>query len=299
MEAPKQSFIEDLSWREIRAIEKRMRPGRYSYEGFLGGEQGFFRRKEKLRDVIERDAQLLEKYGITHKQVGDKLESLIGQAFRQWNLAERAGQDYYAARENRGALIDGFLRVTAIGWMGSQFCPWFGDEHGTYCGEGSHDFTVYNLKQKSKIEFPQLMAHLVRDHHFFEGNTPYRLNPEDAIKLLELKPSMDYTPKTETETVWRMNIFTLPPREIERLKKSAEKVPDAAMDRELSKYSLDENATLEVYLAGDKGLLIANCPNFIFLKRPLRIDGVEFTGGTRIYSGVCLIEKVKNTYISG
>lgn len=36
-------------------------------------------------------------------------------------------------------------------------------------------------------QFPGLIVHLVRDHHFFEGKgTPYRLEPTTAARVLEL-----------------------------------------------------------------------------------------------------------------
>ena len=177
MKVPKQIFIEDLMLGQIAVIEGRMRPGQYSCAGFLDQNQS-------LREVIETDAKVLEEYEITHKQVGDRLESLMGQA-------------------DRGDLVNDFLRVFAVGWRGYQFCPFFYETEKLdlgsrlySCGRGDHDFTVKNERQGTEIRFPQLMAHLVRDHHFFEGNVSYRLNPEDAIKVLELKPGVDYTPKS-------------------------------------------------------------------------------------------------------
>src|SRR3989344_376553 len=201
MNVPKQLFIEDLSPEQIALLEGRMRPSQYSHTGFLNQNQS-------LQEVIEADAKVLEHQGITHKQVGDRLDSLMGQGFRQWDLASRAGEDYFKAR-GKGALVDDFLRVFAVGWMGSQQCPWFYETepteygHRLYnCGSGSHDFTVKNERQGTEIRFPQLMVHLVRDHYFFEGDTSYRLNPEDAVKELELKSGVDYTPKMETEILW-------------------------------------------------------------------------------------------------
>lgn len=265
MDVPKQLFIENLSSDQIATIEGRMRPSQYSAAGFLGNQ-------ESLREVIEGDAKVLAELGITHKQVGDRLDSLMGQAFRQWNLASRAGEDYYGARD-KGALVDDFLRVFAVGWMGSQQCPFFyetkpsedGVGHYVYnCGSGSHDFTVKNERQETEIKFPQLMAHLVRDHKFFEGNTGYRLNPEDAVKVLELQPGVDYTPKTETEVLWRSGSSTSDPDGdfcgSQEIMRSAERTVDIAPGAKL-------------YLAGNKGLIVAR--EYVDLTKPLKIDGAE------------------------
>jgi hypothetical protein len=86
--------------------------------------------------------------------------------------------------------------------MGSQHCP-FSLSTSFACGGGSHDFTVINERTGEKLNFPQLMAHLVRDHYFFEGNTPYRLDPEVSVRVLELKQGVDYTPRKEKENIWR------------------------------------------------------------------------------------------------
>ncbi|MBU0667137.1 MAG: hypothetical protein KKB65_02190 [Nanoarchaeota archaeon] len=265
MKVPKQLFIEDLSPEQIKVIEGRMRPSQYSHAGFLN-------QNLSLREVIEADAKVLEHHGITHKQVGDKLDSLMGQAFRQWDLASRAGEDYYGARA-KGALVDDFLRVFAVCWMGSQQCPFFyetrpsedGIGHYVYnCGSGSHDFTVKNERQGTEIRFPQLMAHLVRDHHFFEGDTSYRLNPEDAVKVLELKSGVDYTPKTETEILWRTGSSTSDPDGdfcgSQELLRSAERTVDVA-------------SGIKLYLDGDKGLIVAR--EHVDIKEPLKIDGAE------------------------
>lgn len=288
MKVPKQSFIENLLPKQIAVIEGRMRPSQYSHAGFLN-------RKQSLRKVIEADTKVLERYGITHKQVGDRLDSLMGQAFRQWDLASRAGEDYFGARD-KGALVDDFLRLFAVGWMGSQQCPFSyetkpsEDGIGYYvysCGSGSHDFTVKNERKGTEIRFPQLIAHLVRDHHFFEGNTSYRLNPEDAVKVLELKPGVDYTPKTETEILWRTEGFT---GDLDgdffgsqKLLESPERTIDIALG-------------VKLYLAGDEGLIVAR--QHIDLKGPLMIDEAVMLHGS-IYRGQQMISRIEHKYVVG
>ncbi len=192
MKVPKQLFIEDLSPEQIAVIESRMRPD------FLGFYQS-------LEGIIRADSRLLERYGITHKQIADKLNYLLVEAFKELKKCETLeGEAYFEASseaffnlEFNGVLV-GYFRVYAIGYGGTKECQFFNetrrDENGDLylytCGLGSWDFIITNEIQGTTIHFPELMIHLVRDHHFFEGRTSYRLNPENAIKVLELRPEM-------------------------------------------------------------------------------------------------------------
>jgi hypothetical protein len=46
-------------------------------------------------------------------------------------------------------------------------------------------------------------VHLIRDHHYFEGNTEYRLDPNLAIEVLEIKPGIDYRLKVIGDQAWK------------------------------------------------------------------------------------------------
>ena len=196
MEVPKQLFIEQLSPKEIARIETRMRPMAFSWEGFLDHTQ-------TLASVITSDSATIQKLGITHKQIGDRLESLMGQATRQVEFIAHFPYDNNSEVEEEQETIEEVFLVAVERWMGLQFCPFFYEEVkdeesiGTRvycCGSTSQDCTIYNKRQKRSVTFSGLMPHLVRDHHFFEGNTSYRLNPEWVIHVLEIKPGVDYTP---------------------------------------------------------------------------------------------------------
>jgi hypothetical protein len=193
----KKLYLKDLNPGQIAKIEARMRPRQFSVKGFLGQTEG-------LREVVERDDATLKKHGITHEQIADRLESLVEQA------KQNEGDD----------LIEGKYKVKSLHYRGVQTCPFYdiGD-----CGSDNRDIfiTKCNTKKPSgikgmiqrvinpalreteeidRIEFPGLIMHLIRDHHFFEGDTPYRLNPEDAIRVLEIKPGVDYSIKIEKES---------------------------------------------------------------------------------------------------
>ncbi len=148
-------YIDTLSPAEIRKIEDRLRPGQTSQSGFLGYG-------ESLREVIYKDAETLSRLGVTHDQIADKLESLI--------------------QNPRG---DPSLKVDIMAYRGMQDNPF---QDGQISSPYSNlDIMVKNQQQGNFMGFPGLMIILVRDYQFFEGNVPYRLDPERAISFLGLK----------------------------------------------------------------------------------------------------------------
>ncbi len=147
-------YIDTLSPAEILKIEDRLRPGRSSQTGFLGYG-------ESLREVIYKDAETLSRLGVTHGQIADKLEALIQNP-----------------RNNPS------LKVDIRAYRGMQDDPF--QDGQTSSSYSNLDVMVTN-QQGNSIGFPGLMITLVRDYQFFEGNVPYRLDPERAISFLGLK----------------------------------------------------------------------------------------------------------------
>ena len=46
---------------------------------------------------------------------------------------------------------------------------------------GAGDYLVYDILTGKYFRFSLLAIHLIRDHCFFEGNVPYRVDPETVI----------------------------------------------------------------------------------------------------------------------
>ena len=168
----------------MEKLNDRMQPGRMSQVGFLAVG-------EKLVQVCQKDAETLKKLGITFEQIADRLEVVIMKA--------------RFLRQGYGTpLIDDKIAVPPyLSTGGYQECPFSkNDDH--ICGKGSSMISIYNLNLKKGIHnITELHAHLIRDHHFFEGSTGYRLDPELAIEVLDIKPKVDYKVKTISEAVWR------------------------------------------------------------------------------------------------
>ena len=66
--------------------------------------------------------------------------------------------------------------ITPVGWVGSA-----------YQNEGNGVYIVVNRNTEEVIHFPAMAPHLIGDHHFFEGRgTPYRMEPRDLIRVLDI-----------------------------------------------------------------------------------------------------------------
>ncbi len=162
-----------------------MQPGILSETGFLAGG-------ETVRGVIEQDARTLKELGVTHVQFADRLEALFGYA----TLAAEDGND-------RSSIDD--LELQLHSWMGYQMCPFFvGDERlvSSWCGKGSRDLVITDAKRGLSASVPELAIHMIRDHSFFQGSTPYRVDPRSIAELLTLRPGVRYTPVFEEVPFW-------------------------------------------------------------------------------------------------
>lgn len=191
------STVDEFSTEQIEQIENRMQIGALS-------ETGFLNTGERLKDVIKKDEQTLQKLGITHKQIADRLESIIGKAERLEQLAERGELEV-----GQILVVENLYKVSTLQFMGSQECP-FIDLNETNCPyKTSRDYFIKKIGDGTYVAFSGLIIHLVRDHHFFEGSVKYRLDPQQVIKTLGIQTEYDYSPSYATEKVWKREKGTI------------------------------------------------------------------------------------------
>ena len=150
---------------KYKILQERLKPGQLSTSGFLAPD-------EDLRSVIMRDNQTLKTLKITHEQIANRLEGLIVKAIKEWDVG----------REEE-IIIENAFKIGAKYYQVKQFCPF-----DSKCPYASKNFVIENLKTRHKIIFSELIIHLIRDHHFFEGNVRYRLDPSEVVQLLQLNP---------------------------------------------------------------------------------------------------------------
>jgi hypothetical protein len=175
-------------------LEARMRPGAWSEKGFLGPD-------ESLTEVIERDAGTVRTMGLTYEDLADGLEQLLtayqavkGEALKAAMEARRTHAEFIASIERVINSGPGFA-VAELNFMGDQECPWgHYDPSAPQPAWSSSDWQIRNLRTGEQMPRPGmygpgLIIHLIRDHHFFEGlNSPYRVDPVELARLLELGP---------------------------------------------------------------------------------------------------------------
>lgn len=141
----------------IADLTEKMRPGRFSDEGFLGED-------EDLRKIMARDNDVVLPSGLTHQALAEPLKMA-------WALIKRG-------LVNRPCIISGHRYViTGVGSLGVQFSPY--NDHLS----GSSNYTVTNLETGQPVSTSVLGAHLIGHYQFYQGRgTSYRTPPEDIIK---------------------------------------------------------------------------------------------------------------------
>ena len=214
MSSRKKLYIKDMKPDQIAKVEARMRPREISLHGRIfksSGFTNFLGETEGLREVIEKDSRTLEKHGITHEQIADRLEALVREP-----QTEILGADGKIDKKKR-------YEFHTLHFRGMIGCP-FDD-----VGYSSTIITIKKLVRKKasglinrllhplgkwevdgKISFhgvigkhepkEALTAHMIRNHHFFGGSEEgVRVDPETAIRVLEIKPGVDYSIKAGEE----------------------------------------------------------------------------------------------------
>jgi len=175
-----------------------MRPGGWSVKGFLGPD-------ESLTEVLDRDASTLLVLRVSYEDLAGGLERLLTayQEVKQLALEEAIEADrtkpgviddaQFSRSLERVTATDPRFAVAEWNYLGSQTCPWSHDDVRTEWSSSS-DWQIRNLRTGEQIprpgmRGPGLIIHLIRDHHFFEGSeSPYRVDPTELARLLELGP---------------------------------------------------------------------------------------------------------------
>jgi hypothetical protein len=186
---PHRLTVADLTEAERKQVERQMRPGILSDQGFLAPG-------ERLADVVARDDARLAELGVPHAQIGDRLRSVVARARLGVESDPVRFEDMseHFAEPGHGVSVDD-LEVWHIEWMGLQECPFFvldSPEGLPGCGSTSIDFAVRRAGTDETLFFSGLLVHLVREHEFFEGSTGYRLDPAQAVRVLDVRRDVDY-----------------------------------------------------------------------------------------------------------
>ena len=146
--------------REDRAAAERMGPGATTGPGFLGHDS------RALSDIIEADEEAARAIGLDFGEAAALLERLAEAAW--------AGM----GEENE---VEGKWIVRSDEARGKLPCPW---RDGLYHKGVARARLV---DSDEELAFSELSAHLLREHHFCQGEgSPFRLDPAALKRVLRL-----------------------------------------------------------------------------------------------------------------
>ncbi len=146
----------------FKKIQEKMGEGVIVKDGFLGND------KRNLIDILLEDSDTLNRIGITKEKIADALLE-----FKEAGLAGLG--EIISYKENFEIKVETF--------RGKLPCP-YGDK-GVF---QKSEIIVRNKRLNEELVYSDLTIHLIKEHGFFQGKgSPYRLDPEKIVNVLELK----------------------------------------------------------------------------------------------------------------
>jgi hypothetical protein len=191
----------------IATLEQRMVPGAMSASGFLAPG-------ERLAEVIHRDATTLAALGVSHRDIADRIDSVIEVYWHNQHLRSRpTAEQFERSRpyferlertfEQKRAHIEGILgpscepdgtyplewNLDLISCAGHQLDPFHSsDIYGLYHRGAAHfRLTHRDAGKADMLEGPDLITVLIRRACFFEGAVTNRVDPALAARFLGLR----------------------------------------------------------------------------------------------------------------
>jgi len=140
-------------------IRARMKAGIITLNGFLGKD------KRPLNEIIAQDENELNALGYTTEQLADRMQQFTNASFNSFEGM---------------VVIDDIYEVETEVTRGKLPCPFI--HNGMYRKTIT---TLKNIKNNVSVKWTSLNIHLIREHHFFEGqDSGFRLEPVVLVKAL-------------------------------------------------------------------------------------------------------------------
>ena len=147
---------------QLSRIQEKMKPGVITRDGFLGNDT------RNLIDMLVEDNETVKRMDLAHKEVAQHMIDLRDAGLRGLGNFISVSPHFE-------------VRVDSV--RGKLPCP-FGDP-GIFQKTNT---TVKNLKTGKEVTYTDLHIHMIGSHGFYEGRgSPFRLNPEDLVAVLEVK----------------------------------------------------------------------------------------------------------------
>ena len=151
---------------EFDKIQQQMRKGVITLDGFLGDDS------RKLIDIIASDMLTIRKLNTNCEEIAKRMLY-----FKEAGISGLG--EFITVDEKFEVKVD-----SVRGLLPSPF-----GGKGMY---GKINTTVTNKEIGKTVVYTDLHIHFIADHGFFEGKgSPFRLEPEDLIEILEVPHSSE------------------------------------------------------------------------------------------------------------
>ena len=205
----------------LKELEARLRSGKCGSDNKIWknmSSAGFITSDESLIEVVKKDYEFLKDMSIDYKQMAEMAEKILKQAWsnNKTTKIDRLLQNIGLKKLNCEEVYDpSKFDVILPPSFGSQSCPWGcegTDEFGYKTHGSGHIFvhkknheededriiTLQNqfgdmnglylyYNETSAVTITALTPHLIAEHHFFQGNTCYRTDPQKLLEFVECK----------------------------------------------------------------------------------------------------------------
>lgn len=146
---------------ELDSIQKKMRPGVITRDGFLGNDE------RSLSQILAEDGAAVKRLDLDHQQIARRMLEL---------------RDRGSAGLGEFVSVPPHYEVRVDSVRGRLPCP-FGDP-GLFPKTNT---TVRNLRIEKEITYTDLSIHMILVHGFYEGRDSFfRLDPQLLAEVLEI-----------------------------------------------------------------------------------------------------------------
>lgn len=150
--------IKTLSWENLKTIEKRLRPGNYSMEWFLG-------KNESLMSLLQSDYEKCKELWINAQGISKELQYIVAH-FREW---KKEYISWYGEK----------ITIKWYGTRGMQSNPFTTDKSPT------SSLNIFISRNNEEIQITEMHSWLISELWFFQWKeSAYRVDPEKFAQMI-------------------------------------------------------------------------------------------------------------------